>query len=186
FDSVMVTAEIPLLRTETGSLGNSVNTRTIEELPLRGRNPYMFLQLASGIQYFGDPQAINPWDNFGPSNFTSNGSKAGSEFLLDGIPNMRLDLVSFSPPPDAVQELRDETSAFDAEYGHSGSAFVNVSTRSGSNALHGTFYWYLQNSALNANSFFNNRNGIAKTRSSQNTYGASVGGPVWLPKVYNG
>ena len=59
-DSVTVTAESPLLRTETGSMGNSVNTRTIEELPLRGRNPYMFLQLASGIQYFGDPQAINP------------------------------------------------------------------------------------------------------------------------------
>jgi hypothetical protein len=84
-ESVTVTAESPLLRTETGSLGTSVSTRLIAELPLRGRNPYMFLQLSAGIQYFGDPGAINPWDNFGPSNFTSNGSKAGSEFLLDGV-----------------------------------------------------------------------------------------------------
>jgi hypothetical protein len=185
-ETITVTAESPLLRTETGSLGATVNTRAIAELPLRGRNPYMFLQLSSGIQYFGDPGAINPWDNFGPSNFTSNGSKAGSEFLLDGVPNMRLDIVSFSPSPDAVQEMRAETNAFDAEYGHSGSAFVNVSTKSGTNQLHGSFYWYLQNSDLNANSFFNNRNGIGKTQSKQNTYGASVGGPVWLPKVYNG
>src|SRR5262245_8616784 len=79
-ESITVTAESPLLRTETGSLGATVSTRLITELPLRGRNPYMFLQLSSGIQYFGDPGAINPWDNFGPSNFTSNGSKAGSEF----------------------------------------------------------------------------------------------------------
>jgi hypothetical protein len=185
-ESVTVTAESPLLRTETGSLGTSVNTRAIEELPLKGRNPYMFLQLSSGIQYFGDPGAINPWDNFGPSNFTSNGSKAGSEFLLDGIPNMRLDIVSFSPSPDAVQEMRAETNAFDAEYGHSGSAFVNVSTKSGTNEVHGSSYWYLQNSDLNANSFFNNRNRIDKTQSKQNTYGAAVGGPVWLPKIYNG
>src|SRR5438132_12041364 len=103
--SVTVTEESPLQQTETGSLGATVNTRAIAELPLRGRNPYMFLQLSSGIQYFGDPGAINPWDNFGPSNFTSNGSRAGSEFLLDGVPNMRLDIVSFSPSPDAVQEM---------------------------------------------------------------------------------
>ena len=185
-DTVTVTAESPLLRTETGSLGTSVDSRTIAELPLLGRNPYLFLKLSSGIQYTGDPAAINPWDNFGPSNFTSNGSKAGSEFLLDGIPNMRLDIVSFSPSPDAVQEMRAETNAFDAEYGHSGSAFVNVSTKSGTNDVHGSFYWYLQNSALNANSFFNNRNRIPKTPNKQNTYGAAVAGPVWLPKMYNG
>jgi hypothetical protein len=82
--------------------------------------------------------------------------------------------------------MRAETNAFDAEYGHSSSAFVNVSTKSGTNELHGTFYWYLQASALNANDFFNNRNGIAKSRNTQNTYGAALGGPVWLPKVYKG
>src|SRR4051812_32859324 len=79
-ESITVTAESPLLRTETGSLGATVTTRSIAELPLKGRNPYMFLQLSAGIQYFGDPGAINPWDNFGPSNFSSNGSKAGAEF----------------------------------------------------------------------------------------------------------
>src|SRR5262249_19628493 len=76
-DAVTVTAESPLLRTETGALGTSVNTQVISELPLIGRNPYVFLKLSAGIQHTGDPAAINPWDNFGPSNFSSSGSQAG-------------------------------------------------------------------------------------------------------------
>jgi hypothetical protein len=185
-EAITVTADSPLLRTETGSLGTTVDTRPILELPLLGRNPYVFLEFSPGIQYFGDPTAVNPWDNDGPSQFSSNGSKAVSEFLLDGIPNERVNDVSFSPSPDAVQEMRVQTNAFDAEYGHSGSGFVNVSTKSGTNAVHGSIYWYLRNNDLNANDFFNNRNGIGKTQSKQNTYGMAVGGPVWIPKIYKG
>ena len=185
-EAVTVTVESPLLRTETASLGTTVDTRPILELPLLGRNPYVFLEFSPGIQYFGDPSAVNPWDNDGPSQFSSNGSKAVSEFLLDGIPNERINDVSFSPSPDAVQEMRVQTNAFDAEYGHSGSGFVNVATKSGTNSVHGSVYWYLRNSDLNANDFFNNRNGIGQTQSKQNTYGMAVGGPVRLPRIYNG
>jgi hypothetical protein len=185
-DSVTVTGESPLLRTETGALGTSVNTQVISELPLIGRNPYSFLKLAAGIQYTGDPDAVNQWDNNGPSNFASSGSEGRSEFLLDGIPNMRIETVSFSPSPDAVQEMRVQTSAYDAEYGHSGAAFVNVSTRGGTNELRGSVYWFHRNDNLNANSFFNNRNGNPKSERKRNTYGFAVGGPVYLPKVYNG
>jgi hypothetical protein len=125
-DAVTVTGEATLLRTETASLGNTVNRQALNELPLIGRNPYVFLTLSPGIQYFGDPGALNPWDVFGPADFAANGSEARSEFLLDGIPNMRIDVVSFSPSPDAVEEMRVQTNTFDAEYGHSGAAFVNV------------------------------------------------------------
>src|SRR5438093_13638655 len=83
------------------------------------------------IEYTGDPGALNPWDVSGPSAFAASGSKAKSEFLLDGIPNMGIGDVSLSPSPDAVQERRVQTSAYDAELGHSGPAFDNVSTRSG-------------------------------------------------------
>jgi hypothetical protein len=185
-ESVSVTAESPLLRTESGSLGNTATSRVIAELPLLGRNPYMFVKLSTGIEYTTNPDWINPWDSSGPSSFTSNGSKASSEFLLDGVANMREGYVSFSPSPDAVLDMRVETNAFDAEYGHSGAAFVNVSTKSGTNNLHGNFYWYFQNSDLNANDFFNNRNGVARSWSTANTYGSSIGGPVRLPKIYNG
>jgi hypothetical protein len=99
---------------------------------------------------------------------------------------MRLNGPSFNPSPDAVEEMRAQTNTYDAEYGHSGGAFVNVSTRAGTNALHGTVYWYLRNSALNANNFFNNQAGIPRPKSRENTYGAAAGGPVRLPRLYNG
>lgn len=185
-ESVTVTSETPLLRTETGGLGTTVNTQAINELPLIGRNPYVFLTLSPGIQYTGSPGAMNPWDVFGPSDFSSSGSKSRSEFLLDGIPNMRIDVVSFSPSPDAVEEMRVHTNTYDAEYGHSGAAFVNVSTRAGSNDTHGTVYWYHRNDDLNANSFFNNLTGRPKSENKQNTYGFGIGGPVRLPWLYNG
>src|SRR5712692_1077311 len=185
-ESVTVTAEASALRTETGAIGATVNTQVLNELPLIGRNPYVFLTLTPGIQYTGDPGALNPWDVFGPSDFSSSGSKARSEFLLDGIPNMRIDVVSFSPSPDAVQEMRVETNTFDAEYGRSGATFVNVSTRSGTNNIHGNIYWYLRNDNLNANSFFNNQIGRPKNEHKQNTYGFSLSGPAFIPKVYNG
>jgi hypothetical protein len=185
-ESVTVTAEASLLRTETGALGNTVTGLAINELPLIGRNPYVFLTLSPGIQYFGSPGALNPWDVFGPSDFAANGSESRSEFLLDGIPNMRIDVVSFSPSPDAVQEMRVHTNAYDAEYGHSGAAFVNVSTKTGTNDIHGSVYWYHRNDNLNANSFFNNLNGRRKSENKQNTYGFAIGGPAWFPKLYNG
>jgi hypothetical protein len=185
-DAVTVTGEATLLRTETASLGNTVNSAALNDLPLIGRNPYVFLTLSPGIQYFGDPGALNPWDVFGPADFASNGSEARSEFLLDGIPNMRIDVVSFSPSPDAVQEMRVQTNTYDAEYGHSGAAFVNVSTKSGTNDTRGSVYWYLRNDNLNANSFFNNLNGTPKSENKQNTYGFALNGPAWIPKLYNG
>jgi hypothetical protein len=185
-ESVTVTAESAVLRTETGALGTNINTQVLNELPLIGRNPYVFLTLSPGIQYTGDPGALNPWDVSGPSAFTASGSKAKSEFLLDGIPNMGISNVSFSPSPDATQEMRVQTNAYDAEFGHSGAGFVNVSTRSGTDAYHGTVYWYLRNDNLNANNFFNNRVGSPKSEFKQNTYGGSFGGPFRLPKLYNG
>lgn len=185
-ESVTVTGESAMLRTETGALGTTVSTKVLNELPLIGRNPYVFLTLSPGIQYTGDPGALNPWDVAGPSAFAASGAEAKSEFLLDGIPNMGTSNVSLSPSPDAVQEMRVQTSAYDAEFGHGGAAFVNVSTRSGTNQYHGTAYWYLRNDNLNANNFFNNRVGSGKSEFKQNTYGASFGGPFFIPKLYNG
>jgi hypothetical protein len=185
-ETVNVQGEASILRTETGSVGTTVTQRTIEQLPLQGRNPYVFLSLSAGIQYNGDPGNLNPWDNDGPSAFASSGSKIRSEFFLDGMPNEKLNLVAFSPSPDAVGEMRVQTNAYDAEYGHTGGAFINVSTKSGNNTYHGEGYNYLQNDALNATPFFTNLNGQKKGLVRKNTFGGSFGGPVFLPKVYNG
>ncbi len=186
-ESVTISAESEQLRTETGSVGSTLESRSVQQLPTIGRNPYVFVSLTPGIQYTGDPTYVNPWDASGPSAFTANGSPSGtSQFLLDGVPNMRMDVVSFSPSPDAVEEMRAQTNAFDAEYGHSGAAFINVTTRGGTNNLHGTVYDYLRNNFLNANDFFSNRSGLVKAEFHQDTYGGSLGGPITLPKVYKG
>src|SRR5688572_3976328 len=185
-ETVSVTAETPLLRTETAALGTTLNADALTELPMIGRNPYVALMFAPGIQYTGSPTAVNQWDNNGPSDFTASGSEARSEFLLDGIPNMQRDRPSFSPPPDAVEEMRVQTNAYDAEFGHSGAAFVNVTTRSGSNDVRGSLFWFFQDRRMNANSFFDNRLGRVPSKRFQHTYGGSLGGPVMFPGIYNG
>lgn len=185
-ESVNVVAESPLLRTETGSLGTTITSQAINDLPIVGRNPYMFLVLSPAIQNTGSPTSNTPSDVFGPADFSASGSESRAEFLLDGVPNMRIDAPTMSPSPDSVQEMRLQTNAYDAEYGHSGSAFVNVSTKAGSNSPHGTLYWYHRNDNLNANSFFNNRNGQPKSENKWNTYGFALGAPLIIPKLYEG
>jgi hypothetical protein len=186
-ETVTVSAQSELLRTETGSNGSTLDTQSISRLPTIGRNPYVFVALTAGIQYTGDPTYVNPWDASGPSAFTANGFGSGtSQFLLDGVPNMRMDVVSFSPSPDAVEEMRAQTNAYDAEYGHSAAAFINVTTRGGTNNLHGSVYDYLRNEALNANDFFSNRSGLKKSKFHQDTYGGAIGGPLAVPGLYRG
>ena len=185
-ETVSVSAETPLLRTETAALGTTLTAEALTELPMIGRNPYVTLMFAPGIQYTGSPTAVNQWDNNGPSDFAAGGSESRSEFLLDGIPNMQRDRPSFSPTPDAVQEMRVQTNAYDAEFGHSGAGFVNVTTRSGSNDVNGSLYWFYRDNKLNANDFFDNRLGRPKSDRFQHTYGGSLGGPLTIPGLYNG
>ena len=111
----------------------------VNELPLIGRNPYVFLDSFARYPVLRRPGRVNPWDVFGPADFAANGSEARSEFLLDGIPNMRIDVVSFSPSPDAVEEMRVQTNTYDAEYGHSGRLSSTSRLRAAPNAIHGVF-----------------------------------------------
>ena len=187
-EQVTVTAESPLLRTETGALGTTITSWAVTEIPFIKRNPDSMIQLSPGIAFASGKgmRDHDPWMTTGPSNFVSGGSKMKSEFLLDGIPNMKITTASFNPPVDSVAEIRLHTNAFDAEFGHSGAGFVNVSTKPGTNDFHGTVYWYVQNEVFNANDFFNNKYGEAKTRTNQNTAGISIGGPIRFPKLYNG
>jgi hypothetical protein len=193
-ETITVSAESEQLRTETGSVGSTLEGRNIQELPSIGRNPYVFVALTTGIQYTGDPTYVNPWDASGPSAFTANGFGSGtgatsgagstSMFYLDGVVNLRMDAVSFSPSPDAVEEMRAQTNAFDAEYGHSAAAFINATTRGGTKQFHGTVYDYLRNNFLNANDFFSNRSGLPKAEFHQDDYGASLGGPVLHDRTF--
>ena len=109
-------------------------------------------------------------------------------FLLDEGLNNNLpgNLVESNPNPDTVAEFRILTSNYSAEYGRSSSGIVSVVTKSGTNALHDSAFEFLRNDALNANTFFSNRDGVPREILKRNQSGFAVGGPVEIPKVVNG
>jgi hypothetical protein len=115
-----------------------------------------------------------------------------NEFQIDGISNTAADRglgyarVAYAPPASAVREFKMQTSAYDASVGHTMGSVVNVSTASGTNGLHGESHWFLRHSALDAPNFFNNKNNTPRPVYQDNRYGLSIGGPIWLPRIYNG
>jgi hypothetical protein len=184
---VNVTSTGPLLEESSGSLGQVIDQRRIEDLPLSDGNPFTLSRLAPGIAYNGDLKFSRPFDNGGTSSIITNGASGGNEFTLDGSPDQANGRrVAFVPPSDAVQQFKVQTASFDAQQGHTGGSVINNATRSGTNSVHGTAYDFVRNDLLSANDFFLNRAGQPRSALRYNRYGASFGGPVWIPKLYNG
>ena len=110
-----------------------------------------------------------------------------NELLIDGAPNIgSAGAVAYNPPMDAVTEVKAESFQADAAYGHTGGGTVNVLLKSGTNQFHGSLYEYNQNTALAATSWFLNASGQRKTVSQYNQWGATAGGPVFAPKLFDG
>lgn len=187
-DTVEVTAAAPLLQTDTSYLGQVVDSRRIEELPLNGRYFTRLAVLTAGTA--PTPSGARDEKTGG---FSSNGVRPyQNNYLLDGVDNNSLseDLVNdasyvIGPPPDAIAEFKVQTNSMSAEFGRSGGAVLNVAVKSGTNALHGTIYEFLRNSALDAKNYFDA--GDQKIPAFKlNQFGFSIGGPVYLPRIYNG
>lgn len=187
-ENITVSAEVPLLQTTTASSGQVIDTKVIENMPMNGRTPLVLAQLAFGVIPSSDPRFYRPFDNAGPSGFSMGGAPSQTnELLIDGAPNTtKNSRVAYNPPVDAVQEVKVETFNIDAAYGHTGGGTVNVVMKSGTNSLHGTAYEFNQISNLAANQFFNNATNQPKPLVRFNQFGATVGGPIWLPRVYDG
>src|SRR5262249_53037263 len=164
------------------ALGQSGASRAIVNLPLKGRNV-----LVSALLYAGVTESKTGGTVGGLFNIA--GGKADSvTFLLDGGNNNNLlnNGVVFNPNPEAVAEFRILTSNYTAEYGRNGGGIISVVTKSGTNGLHGSVYEFLRNDALNANTFFNNRDGRRRDVLKRNQFGFTVGGPIFIPKVVDG
>jgi hypothetical protein len=187
-ESMDVTADTPLVNTENSSTGQTITTREVEDLPLNGRNPMMLAQLAMGVIATGTPSLVHPFDNGAAAAWSIGGTASQtSEILIDGSPNATWDnRLAYSPPQDAVREVRVKAFDSDAAYGHTGSGTINKVMKTGTNQIHGSAYEFAQPSALAANSFFNNRSGLGNPATKFNQYGGTAGGPVWIPKVFNG
>src|SRR5215813_4315014 len=174
---VLVSAVAPLLESETSSLGHVVEEKSINELPLNGRN---FIQLATlGAGTLPSTRTAER------DNFVSNGARAvQNSYLLDGVDNknriMGFDKSSsqiVQPIIDAIQEFKVQTSTFSAEFGQAAGGVVNVTLKSGTNAYHGNLFEFLRNSYLDATPYFQPA-GTAKPSFIQNQFGATFGGPV--------
>ena len=186
-ESVQVTAETPMLNEENGEVAFTVTGDQLNELPINFgigagaiRNPLSFAQLVPGAQ-------MNGWNNI-----TINGTNGGFKILYEGQESSSsLDpRVSDESQPsvEAVQQFTLQTSNFAAEYGTVGSGLFNFTSKSGSNQYHGSAYDYLQNTAFNAGlPFTDDGHGKhVKIVKHLSNGGFSVGGPLWIPKVYNG
>ncbi|HLK21480.1 MAG TPA: TonB-dependent receptor [Bryobacteraceae bacterium] len=180
-ETVQVEANASGVETVVATLGSVVSGAQIAEAPLNGRNVMDLATLLPGV--------VPAQDGGSAAHFNIGGGRGDSvTYLLDGGMNNNLlsnDHVA-NPNPDAVEEFRVLTSNYNAEYGRNGAGIVSVVTKSGSNDFHGALFEYVRNDYFNANKFFNNEQGLPRDVLKRNQFGAEVGGPVWIPKVFNG
>jgi hypothetical protein len=189
-ERVTITAETPLLETSKADRGSVIDSQRVRELPLNGRNPFMLSKLVAGVNFNGQALWERPFDNGAISYWSINGGlQQNNEFLLDGAPNNSqagTNNIAYVPPVDSVQEFKIQTNSYDAQYGKTSGGIINVSLKSGTNALHGTVYEFARRKGWDANSFQNNAQGLAKDEHYLDQFGWQVDGPIYIPKLYNG
>ncbi len=179
-ETITVNADAPLLKTESGELSHNVSSDTLGSLPILGfsssiRDPYATTQLIPGALF---QERTYVRINGAPAN--TQGFRVEGQ---DASNSMRMTQTAQNQPSvDAVEEFAVQTSNYAAEYGQAGGGFFNITMKSGSNRFHGSAYDYWINEALNASTPFLN----TKNRQRRNNYGFTLGGPVWIPKVYDG
>jgi len=183
--SVEVTADAPLLNTDNASLGQSITTKEVEELPINGRTPMVAAALSLGVIGYAQPTLIHPFDAGAAAGWSVGGTYTQmSELLLNGSPNATWDgRLAYSPPQDAVQEVRVKASDTDAAFGHTAGGTLNQVTKGGTNAFHGSAWEFNQPNTLTANDFFLNQAGKPRPVTHLNQYGLTAGGPIFVPKV---
>jgi hypothetical protein len=192
-ESVKVEAGAILMQTENATVGTVIDSQKVVELPLNGRSFVQLALLTPGVNP-GTPGSITVRRLRGSVGqavgMSANGARdTQNRFYYDGIEAMDLDSYSFSfsPSIDAIQEFKVQSSTYSAEIGGAPGGQVNLTTKSGTNTLRGTAWWFNRNDAFTALNGFQPRVAGAKPpRLNRNQYGANIGGPVLLPKIYNG
>ncbi len=176
-DSISVMADAPPLNTENGSKGDVVVSQEIHEMPLPGRDFSDLAYLVAGVD--------RRQDSGQGSSFVINGARGdNTNFLVDGFTSrsVRDANIQMRPSLDALQEFKIQTSGYSAEYGKLAGGVMSMVLKSGGNRLHGVFSEYLRNDVFDARNFFD----PDKSKLRQNQFGATLDGPVFIPKVYDG
>ncbi len=187
--TVEVAATSPLLQTESTQVGAALNTKTVTDVPLGGtRNLAYLARLTPGVVP-AEPGARDSANG----GFSANGVRSNGQnnFLLNGVDN-NINTIDFlnqtsyaiGPAIDAVSEVSVQTNGYNAEYGRAAGGVINVTLKSGSNALHGSLFEYLQNRDLDSNTWTNNRAGAQRGPFRQNQFGATAGGPIKKNRLF--
>ncbi|MCC6590543.1 MAG: TonB-dependent receptor [Bryobacterales bacterium] len=182
---IEVQAQTAALQTEDAKTSTTITNKLVDELPMvvggALRSPFTLATLT--------PEA----KNFGDNNFALGGGQSASYGTnLDGVSANTTRALTASwvavntPSVEAITEFTVETNGFKAEYGHAGGGMMSFASKSGTNELHGNVYEFLRNNALDSNRFFSNALRQSKAIYKQHDFGATAGGPVWIPKIYNG
>ncbi|HWB97726.1 MAG TPA: carboxypeptidase regulatory-like domain-containing protein, partial [Bryobacteraceae bacterium] len=187
-DSVQVTSNVSRVETQSSTLKQVVDEMRMRELPLNGRDTNQLIFLLPGVYSTNDTSGLQQGGSargIVQPGVASNGARGNMvSYSLDGaFHNDTYTNVSLPMPnPDALQEFSVQTNNFSSEFGRSAGAVVSAVTRSGTNAIHGNLFEFVRNNALNAWNFFATSDDGLK----RNQFGGSLGGPVWIPKLYNG
>ena len=168
-EAITVTGDAPLLRSESSGLGQVIDNRKVVELPLNGRSFITLASLAPGV-------ALPPGSSLPRIN---GGRPRTNEYLFDGISVLQPEpgQVAFFPNVDAIQEFKIESNSPPAEFGRFNGGVVNLTTKSGSNVLHGTAFEFLRHEAMNARNFFAST-AATKSEFRRNQFGGVAGGPL--------
>ena len=189
---IEVTSTAPLLQTDDANISAEVSTKQVTELPINLRNVFNFTTLNSSVNNLSQSQVLNAGGEQGSAdqdvsflNF-GGGYFGTTAFLLDGAwdTSQGWGGVIYVPSPDDVQEFKVQQNSFTAQYGWSTGNVITVLTKSGTSDLHGDVYDYMRNGKLDANNYFSNAEGLPRPDEHRNQFGVAVGGPVYLPKVY--
>ena len=178
-----------LLNTETATGGQVLTEHTIQDLPLNGRNFIQLAQLTAGAAPIGTGNSpATTWTGRTDQTLSIEGLRESDvSYLVNGIEtrNARFGNAGIRPDPDAIQEFNVQRGFFTPDYGGS-AAIVNTAIRSGTNDLHLTAFELVRNRDFDANNYFTNSAGQGRPPFSQNQFGATAAGPVWIPKLFNG
>ncbi len=182
--NVEVTASAALLDTQTANKGVTLNTQQVLELPVNARDPLVLVHATAGVTAIRTGVSTATTDQ-NHNRFALNGGRdESSAILVDGVPATAVDWGGLlaAPSVDAVQEVEVVKNTFDVQYGKTDGGVVSMVTRSGTNTFHGGAFEFLRNNHLDANSWTNNRSGLARTVFQRNQFGGSLGGPLWKSK----
>ena len=186
-DTVEVTAEAPVLQTETATVGEVISGTTVQALPLNGRNTGQLTLLLPGVVTPNPNSFTSPSRAFSGGRPYVNGNREQTNnYMMDGVDiNESIDnIVAYQPSPDALAEISVETNNYAADVGNVAGAVINNVIKSGTNRFSGNLFEFYRDSSLDANSWANNRSGAPRPERTQHIFGATLGGPLVKNKVF--